>query len=133
MADDRDKMSDEQKRFLKGRLLEILIGHVGKSQIIGMGELYESVFGEPWNHRINDTRRLRKLIEELRRDGKQICSDPARVGGGYYIASTTSELADYCGKLRHRALKILSVEARIRKVSLPELVGQLRLDLEAME
>jgi hypothetical protein len=130
---ERDRMSDQEKAFYRGRLLEIMIDHVGKSRIIGMGELYEQVFGAPWAHRINDTRRLRKIVEELRRGGAAICAAPARVGGGYYLSNSGSELAEFCGKLRRRALKILSMEARIRKISMPELVGQLRLDLETVD
>jgi hypothetical protein len=129
-----DCMTKEQKKKFKMQLLMIMPNHYGKSRTIGMGELYEEVFNEPFNNRINDTRRLRKLVTDLRReDGIPIISNQSRVGGGYYYASCTSELADFDEKLRRRALKILAMAARIRKVSLPEYIGQLRLDLELME
>lgn len=126
----RDGMTESQKDQYKSRLLMLLPQHIGKSRSIGMGELYESVFCEAYNHRINDTRRIRKIITELRREGVPICSAAARVGGGYYLASAGSELADFCEKLRRQALRKLAMEANIRKIGLAELVGQLRLDLE---
>lgn len=129
----RDCMTEQEKEQFKGQLLMLMPQHIGKSRTIGMGELYEKVFGEAYSHRINDTKRLRKLITELRRDGVPICSSASRFAGGYYLASAGSELADYCEKLRHQGLRKLSLEAKIRKISLAELVGQLRLDLEAME
>jgi hypothetical protein len=129
-----DNMTESEKKLYKERLLMEMPHHFGKSRAIGMGELYQLIFGEAWAHRINDTRRLRKLITELRReDGLPICSLPANSGGGYYYASAGSELAEFCETLRRRALKILAMEAKIRKISLAELVGQLRLDLEVME
>ena len=130
---DRDRMSDQEREMFKGRLLMILPQHIGKARSVGMGELYEAVFGEAYSHRINDTRRLRKIITELRRDGMPICSEASRFGGGYYLASAGSELADFCAKLRRQGLRKLGLEAKIRKISLSELIGQLRLDLEVVE
>ena len=78
------KMTEQEKQFRKTRILMIMSGHVGQGKRIGMGELYERVFEETYDHRINDTRNLRKLITELRRDGVAICSVAAKSGGGYY-------------------------------------------------
>jgi hypothetical protein len=133
MENDRESMTDREKEILKSRLLMVMPHHIGKAKSIGMGELFEAVFGEKYAHRINDTRRLRKIVTELRRDGQPIISSSSRFGGGYYLASAGSECADFCEKLRHQALRKLAMEAKIRKVSLAELVGQLRLDLETME
>ncbi len=113
----------------KTRILMIMSGHVGQGKRIGMGELFERVFDETYEHRINDTRRLRKMITELRRDGVAICSIAAPSGGGYWLASAGSELASYCQKLRSRALGILGMEAIIRKTTLPEMMGQIALEL----
>lgn len=129
----RESMTDREKEIYKSRLLMVMPQHIGKARSIGMGELYEAVFCEKYAHRINDTRRLRKIITEVRRDGTPLASSPSRYGGGYYYASAGSECMDYCDKLRKQALRKLAMEAKIRKVSLPELVGQLRLDLETMD
>lgn len=133
MSAPREDMSPQEKAAAKNRLLMLLPQHIGKSRAIGMGELYEEVFGSQWTNRINETRRLRHLVTELRREGVPVCSSAARTGGGYYLASAGSELADYCAKLRRQGLRKLRLEANIRKISLAELVGQLRLDLETME
>ena len=118
------------KEALKTRLLMVMAAHVGRSNTIGMGELYEEVFGETYNHRINDTRRLRGLITELRRDGTAICSSVRNSDNGYWLASAGSELDEYCNKLRDRAIKIFMMEAKIRKISYAELLGQLQLNLQ---
>lgn len=126
----RKKMTEQEIQFRKTRILMILSGHVGQGKRIGMGELYERVFDETYNHKINDTRRLRRLITELRRDGVAICSVASKNSGGYWLASAGSELASYCRKLRSRALGILAMEARIRKMTLPEMMGQMALELK---
>jgi len=114
---------------LKNRLLATLARHIGRSRAIGMVALYEEVFGEKWRDKINDTRKLRELITELRREGVPICSVTTKEGGGYYLASAGSELETYCSKLRTSALKKLALEAKLRNITLPELLGQLTLSL----
>jgi len=109
-------------------VLRILSRHVGAGRKIGMGELYYAVFGESWNNRINDTRALRTIITELRHEGIPICSVADRTGGGYYLASAGSELSGYLDRLRTQALKKLALEAKIRKISLADLIGQMALN-----
>ena len=123
------RMTDKERQEFKNLLLLEMTRHVGASARIGMGELYETVFGDVYNHRINDTRKLRTLISELRQDGVAICSSASNSRGGYWLASAGSELTDYCGKLRSRALKLLAQEATLRKMTLPELAGQVSLEL----
>jgi hypothetical protein len=115
------------------RVLTILAGHIGSHNAIGMGELYEEVFGEPWEHRINDTRALRKVITALRSEGVPICSAADREGGGYYLAAAGSELSSYLRRSEIRALKILKRNARIKRISLPDYLGQMRLNMEASD
>lgn len=103
--------------------------HIGRQRAIGMGELYELVFLKRWNNRINDTRDLRTVITELREQGAAICSYCSGDGkGGYYKPSAGSELEDYCRRLRKSALKKLILEAKIRRISKPEMLGQLELE-----
>ena len=115
------------------KLLVELTHHVGRQKAIGMGELYEKVFGETWQNRINDTRRLRIIITELRQQGVAICSASSPTGGGYYQASAGSELKDYLSRLRRKALKALSLEAKMRKMTLAELLGQIELNLRGRQ
>lgn len=121
-------MSNEEAT---SRLLMILSRHMGRARTIGMGELYERVFRQKWNNRINDTRKLRTLITMLRNKGVPICSSVAQSGGGYYLASAGSEFDEFCTKMyRLPALKKLKQEAVMRKVALPELLGQIQMNLE---
>lgn len=121
-------MKDDLKE-LKAKLAWVLMEHIGEEKAIGMGELYEKVYGKPWRNRINNTRPLRHLITDLRREGKRVCSN----GSGYYLAAVESELEDYLARRRKRALTELGLEAAMRRKSLPELLGQLSLDLGGRE
>jgi len=125
------QMSERDKQHYITRLLIEMPKHVGKSNKIGMGELYRAVFEKDFEHRINDTRRLRMLITDLRRQGMPICSTVSGEGAGYYIAAVGSEMNEYLQRLHARALKILAMEARMRKITLPELLGQMRIDIQA--
>ena len=120
---------DKNMEMYKLKLLQILSRHVGRNRAISMPRLYEMVFDKPYNDKVSDTRPIRRLVTELRFEGVPILSTTSSAGGGYYLASAGSELDEYLAKLRKRALKILAMEAKIRKISLPELVGQLQLDL----
>jgi len=123
-----DKMTPEQKAQYLSTLKTVLMDHVGTNRKIGMGELYDRVIGEPWQHRINDTRRIRKLVEILQREeGIKICSDP----GGYWLAASSSELDGYLGRQHRRALRILAKEAKIRRMALPALLGQIAIEFGA--
>ena len=124
-----EKMTPEDKERYKAVILKELTLHVGTARPIGMGELFVRVFGEGWDNRINDTRQLRYLITELRDEGIPICSQVLRSGGGYYIAAAGSELEDYCSKLEKQAIKKLSQVSKMRRMSLPTLMGQLSMDL----
>lgn len=118
-------MNEEQAQL---KVLKIMAHHHGRANAIGMGELYQAVYGEPWAHRINDTRKLRKVILALQEEGIPICSTSDSTGGGYYLASVGTDLEDYLQRKHVRALKILALEARLRRVTLPELLGQMSLN-----
>lgn len=71
------------------------------------------------------TRKLRKLVSELREQGFAICAKPET---GYYVPVTPEELQQSCEFLEHRALHSLRLLSRMRGVALPELLGQLKLN-----
>jgi len=115
------------------RLYKILLGHVGPEKKVGMGALYRAVFGQAFNHRINDTKALRVLITDLRAEGLPVMSTSTSAGGGYWIAASQSEITDYCNRMKSRALGILRRAAAIKQIALPEYLGQLQLELEARD
>jgi predicted DNA-binding transcriptional regulator YafY len=69
-------------------------------------------------------RTLRKLVSDARMEGIAICGKPE---SGYFIAQTAEELDETLDFLRARWLRGASVEARMRKTSLPALLGQMNL------
>ncbi|MCW5666499.1 MAG: HTH domain-containing protein [Piscinibacter sp.] len=69
-------------------------------------------------------RTLRRLITELREEGEAIVATPET---GYYMAATPDDIRICCGFLRSRAMRSLANEARLRRIPLPELLGQLHL------
>lgn len=109
----------------KLKCLTILSWHTGEGNAISMSDLYIRVFERNFSNKINDTRPLRGVIKSLRRDGVPVCASDA----GYFIAADGSELSDYCSRIRHRALSMLSREAKLRKTTLPELLGQIQMTL----
>lgn len=71
-------------------------------------------------------RRLRKLISECRDvHGHAICGTPST---GYYMATTPDELLASCAFLEERALHSLRMLSRMKRVSLPTLLGQLLIN-----
>jgi hypothetical protein len=121
-----DKIS---KTEAKSRLLTILTRHVGQEKAIGMGELYERVYGKSWRHRINDTRPVRYLITELRNGGALIGDIRTPTGAGYYLARSVHELKMFFDRRKHEAVKKLDMIARMQHIGLPELLGQMQLNL----
>jgi len=111
------------------RLLAILTRHIGIEKAIGMGELYTRVYGKPWLHRINDTRDLRHVITELRNKGVLIGETRSQTGGGYYLARSAHELKMFFDRRKHEAVKKLAMIANMQKIGLPELLGQMQLNL----
>lgn len=69
-------------------------------------------------------RQLRDHITALRAEGMAVCGKPE---SGYYIAANAEELEETCQFLRSRALHSLHLEARLRRITLPDLLGQLKL------
>ncbi len=102
----------------KAEVLNVLSRHQGCANGIRAKDLAAHL-GIP-------TRRLRTLITELReQDGNAICGRPST---GYFLPLNGDELEETCRFLEHRALHSLRMLARMRRVSLPDLMGQLKLN-----
>jgi len=70
-------------------------------------------------------RRVRTLVTEAGEEGVAICAHPET---GYFIAADDSELDRYyIAYLRSRAMHSLKLIAIAKRVPLPELIGQMRL------
>lgn len=100
------------------RLLNVLSEHQGEAK---------GISGLLLARRLRVRKRdLRKLISRCRDEhGAAICGHPST---GYFIATTPDELHRSCAFLEHRALHSLRLLSRMKKVSLPDLLGQLKLN-----
>jgi len=56
-------------------------------------------------------RQVSAMISRERREGKPICATTDGNRPGYFKPATREEMADYCGKLRHRAGEIFKTRA----------------------
>lgn len=72
-------------------------------------------------------RQLRDVIVALRLAGHAICAEPTH---GYYIAADSTELNRACEFLLARSMTSLRQIGAMKRVSLPDLRGQLGLPLE---
>lgn len=97
-------------------VLTVLSRHIGSGNGISMRQLEQQLDMPP--------RMIRQHISDLRDDGYAICGMPAE---GYYIAATPEELQHTCAFLRSRAMHSLTLESRLRKIPLADLLGQLHL------
>lgn len=98
------------------QLLTLLSHYIGKGNGIGVKQLAQQLDIEE--------RYTRKFISDLREEGHAICGTPQ---DGYYIAATPEELQHTCEFLRSRAMHSLTLESRLRKIPLTDLLGQLYL------
>ena len=78
------------------------------------------------------TRRVERIVKHLvERHGCPIGSVCAGDRHGYYIITDAADLARTADNLRARARSILKRLARLRQTTELDVLGQLRLDLEA--
>lgn len=101
----------------KQKVLMLLIRHhIGKGNGISMRQMEKQLSLLP--------RAIRTHISDLREDGIALCGTPK---DGYYIAKTAEELQQTCDFLRNRAMHSLTLESRLRRIPLTDLLGQLHL------
>lgn len=109
-------------RIDKHTVLAALSRHIGREHGLTARDLVVEITGRADTP--GATRRLRKVIEELREEGHHICGHPAT---GYYIAASDADVAATCEFLYGRAMTSLKQICRMRRIAVPDLRGQLRL------
>lgn len=105
------------------QVLTELSHHIGQANGIHVRELVTRITGQAVSCALLE-RRIRTIVTELRMDGAHICGHPVT---GYYMAETPAELEQTLQFLRSRAMSSLTLESRMRRVSMPELLGQITL------
>lgn len=100
----------------KDDLITILSRHIGSGNGISAAELARQMQC--------CEREVRSAISAAREEGVAVCGKPE---SGYFIAKTAEELDETCQFLRNRALHSLTLESRLRKIPLVDLLGQIHL------
>jgi len=109
-------------RIDRESVLAELSRHIGKVNGITCADLVRAITWRAPDQA--SMRRLRKVIESLRMEGHHICGHPS---AGYFIAANERELNETCKFLADRALTSLAQAARMKKLAIPDIHGQLRL------
>lgn len=111
------ELAPPRDQLLAGLVQKLCLEHAGKASGIGAELLAQ---------RLGITERLlRALVSQAREEGVAISATPET---GYYIAQTAEEVEESCDFLRSRAMHSLRMEAQLRRIPLPDLLGQLRLN-----
>lgn len=107
------------------RVLAALSRHIGAKNGISARLLALAVTDlAPGGDTRRAERQLRHVITALRLEGQHICGTPET---GYFMAENDAELDRTCSFLYERAMTGLQQIARMKRVSLPDLRGQLKL------
>lgn len=96
--------------------INVMQNHIGKASAIS-GDDLARVLGV-------SSREMRKMTDAVIEEGIALCSHPAN---GYWIAQNATELEATCQFHRQRALHELAKEAKLRKMPMQDLLGQLHL------
>lgn len=128
-----NRLTDADHRAVRAALMRALARHPSKDKAIGVVELYTAVFGSTPRDKINGTRPLRKLIEELRREGKAIGSTTGNpllgVEGGYYLITDADELLDYFNRVKSQGIRKIVQAYKMKDTNISELVGEIQQTL----
>jgi hypothetical protein len=103
-------------------LLIALRQHIGRRHGITATALCREVLGS--HPTSGDERFLRTLVVELRMLGHHVCAHPR---DGYFLADSSEEMEETCAFLHSRAMSSLQQESAMKRVSIPDLIGQQRL------
>jgi hypothetical protein len=115
-------MTSAERNLTPAAVLRALSLHIGRDKGVSVGNLvYEATGRAP--HPAAE-RRAREVISELRMAGHHICGHPRT---GYFMAETADDLDGTCAFLYERAMTGLRQVAAMKRVSVPDLRGQLKL------
>ena len=110
---------------LEATVIGILEGHKGLENSVTRKDLVDRV-NQHWPLFPMSERTIRQAIKHMvERHGLWIGSSPK----GYFLVQTDQELMGVCKYYRGYGLSALHIEAKLRKISLPALLGQLSLEI----
>ena len=108
-------------------VLSALARHIGRENGATAEQLAREIsgFAQPGEAMTSAlTRQLREAVVQLRLEGHHVCATPEN---GYFLAANAEELDQTCVFLHERAMTSLKQIAAMKRISLPDLRGQLHL------
>ena len=123
-----------ERHEIKRRVRRILNGCKGFDAAITMEELTRRAKDEYTipGKRYDQSRIIRSVVRELRREGMPICNRYG-AGGGYYLAASEDDIDDTCRVMHSRALASLEIERDLRRINVGALLQQLEIELTPKE
>lgn len=124
-------MTEQARDYLLEQCRALVRAHEGPDDCITMTEIYSRITGEPvipWR-RYDQSRIVRSLIEQLRREGCPIGHKGGR-HGGYFWAADKAGLEATARMFRSRGISAFKQEAALRRMSNKDLLKQYQIDLE---
>jgi hypothetical protein len=115
----------EPLNILEATILRILEGHQGRKNTVSRKDLVDRV-NLHWPLFPINERLIRRTIKHLVESHGYWIGSWAK---GYFMIQTDSELLAACKYYHGYAMSLLHVEAKLRKMSLPALLGQLHLEI----
>lgn len=105
------------------KVLQALSRHIGRNNGVRVDRLVAEITCAP-GHNEAAERQVRDAVVHLRNEGHHVCAHPSN---GYYMAANLEELNETCSFLVERAMTTLKQVAAMKRISLPDLHGQLHL------
>jgi hypothetical protein len=107
-------------------VLSVLSRHIGRDNGATAEQLAREIASGsvPGQGYVVLTRQLREAVVQLRLEGHHVCATPEN---GYFLAANADELDATCLFLHERAMTSLKQVAAMKRISLPDLRGQLHL------
>jgi hypothetical protein len=109
-------------------VIDILSRHVGPDNPVTMYAIFTEALNTPVipNKKVDQTRPLRSIIKQLRREGYAIAYN----NHGYYLATAEEHIEHTAAVFHKRALASLSQERSLKRCTTRDLLQQYELELE---
>jgi biotin operon repressor len=105
----------------EARVLSVLRSHRGRARAIRVDDLGRLIG--------TSGREVQEIVHRLRIEHGVAIASAAGKPAGYYLVETTAELEQCYHEHRSKALSTLAAMAALRRVALPELLGQLAIEV----
>ncbi|HEC12296.1 MAG TPA: hypothetical protein ENI80_03460 [Acidiferrobacteraceae bacterium] len=126
--------SDYDRKIIKRNIIKLLEDHQGPDNCIKMADLHHFATGENIipSKKTDQSRIIRAIITELRREGMPIGNRGGKYGG-YFLARNPKELKPTERVFHKRAMSSLQQEAYLKRAPFKDVLAQHQLEFETQE